>query len=469
MAVIPETSTAAASAAAARADIPDYTIAEEVALVRKITARLIPFLFFLYVIAYIDRVNVGFAKLQMNELSWLANLPDKETVYAVASGIFFIGYFLFEVPSNLLLAKVGARRWIMRIMLTWGVLACSMLFVSSVPSFYALRFALGVAEAGFFPGVLLYLTYWYTARERARIIATFMTANAVSFIVGGPLSGWILSLPTINVPVLGTLAPYQQMFLYEGLPAIFMGFVVLWYLPSNPGEAVWLSERERSLVARRLQAEAPPTRDHPPLWKTLQNPTVLQFCLVFFCLVSGMYGFNLWLPQIIKDMGVTNLEVGLLTAIPYSFSACIMVANGWHSDKMQERRWHIAIPACIGAMGLLGYAFSPHPVFSIVALTVAASGMWSTLGPFWSLPPAILRLGGASAVAAGLAMVNSVGNLGGFAGPWIVGFIKDSTKSFSLGVTCLAAMVIFGGLFVLRTRVPETPDAGDLNVRNFPK
>ena len=428
------------------------TLAEN-ALVHKITLRLLPFLFFLYVIAYVDRVNVGFAKLQMNELPWLKVLSNSETIYGVASGIFFIGYFLFEIPSNLILQRVGARVWITRIMITWGIIACAMLWVNSVSSFYTLRFLLGIAEAGFFPGVLLYLTYWFTAKERARVIALFMTANAVSYIFGGPLSGWILSQPARVLPLLGSLAPYQQMFLFEGIPAILMGFVVLWYLPSSPKEAAWLNSDERDLIESRLANEAPAIHaQHPPLWKTWQNPQVMLLCAIFTCLVLGMYGISLWMPQMIKNFGnLSDLQVGLITAIPYLCAGIAMVLNGIHSDKTQERRWHIASVSFIGMVGLIVCAFAGNnPVVGVIGLTLAAAGMWSILGPFWALAPPLLRGGGALAVASGLALINSVGNLGGFIGPFIIGYVKSTTGSFVYGLLILAGLVLLGGLLALR-------------------
>lgn len=418
---------------------------DEAALIKKVALRLIPFLFFLYVIAYLDRVNVGFAKLQMADA-----LKFNDTVYGAGAGIFFLGYFLFEVPSNLLLQRFGARRWIMRIMLSWGVVAMSMMFVNSVTTFYVLRFLLGVTEAGFFPGILLYLTFWFTAKERAKVVAWFMTANAVSFIIGGPLSGYLMT-----AKIIPGLAGWQQMFVLEGIPAILMGFVVLWYLPNGPRDATWLTEKEKDVIEARVAQEANPSGrhdiEHPPLIRTLTQPAVGVLCLCFFCFVSGMYGFSLWIPQIVKQLGdLTTLQTGFVSAIPFLISGTFMVMNGYHSDATGERAFHIFVPALFGAMGLVAYAWlDGQAVWQLVALSIAASGMWAMLGPFWAMVPGVLRIGGASAVAGGLALINSVGNLGGFLGPFAVGKVKDMTGSFAGGVYVLATFVVVGAFLAL--------------------
>jgi MFS transporter, ACS family, tartrate transporter len=417
----------------------------ERALMRKVTRRLIPFLFFLYIIAYLDRVNVGFAKLHMNTLPWFS-----ESVYGFGAGIFFIGYFLFEVPSNILLQRFGARKWIARIMITWGIIAMGMLFVNSAMSFYVMRFLLGVAEAGFFPGVLLYLTFWFTAKERAKVVALFMTANAVTFSFGGPISGILL-----DQPERWGLAGYQQLFLFQGLPAVLLAFVVLWYLPNGPQDARWLSETEKERLAARLAAEhgerpAAAPQDHGDLKAAFANPAVWLLCAVYFCLVVGMYGISLWVPQLVKNMGYTDLMVGVLCAIPYIAAGTLMVWNAVHSDKMQERRFHVMIPATLGALGLILYAvFEKQPVAALASLALAAGGMWATLGPFWAMAPMALRSAGTAALAGGFAIINSVGNLGGFIGPYTFGFVKDRAGSFTAGVIFLACSVLLGGLLAL--------------------
>lgn len=413
--------------------------------VRKAALRLIPFLFFLYVIAYIDRVNVGFAKLEMKDVSWFS-----EAIFASGAGIFFFGYFLFEVPSNLILRKVGARLWITRIMITWGLISAMMALSNSAVTFYFFRFMLGVAEAGFFPGVLLYLTFWFTRQERARVVALFMTANAVALTFGGPLSGWILD----KAKDLPALAPWQWLFVLEGVPATLIGFVVLFYLPNGPKDAKWLSEDERQVIEERLRVEekefGTPTsvadsHDSAVLKTLLRDPRVWMWCSVYFLLVFGMYGITMWLPQLLKSMsGGNNTLVGQLTAIPYFTAGIAMVANAWHSDKTSERRWHIAVPAIIGSVGLAlsGQAFMPL-WGSLVCLAVAAAGMWSTLGPFWAVPPQFLR---GTYIAAGLAFINSVGNLAGFAGPKLFGKVKADGNDFLPSLLLLASFVMAGGL-----------------------
>lgn len=419
----------------------------EKALVRKVFLRLVPFLFFLYIIAYLDRVNVGFAKLQMKEFPWM-----NDSVFGFGAGVFFIGYFLFEIPSNLLLERFGARRWLARIMVTWGIIAMAMLFTRSVPTFYGLRFALGLAEAGFFPGVLLYLTYWFTARERARVIALFMTANSVAFIFGGPLSGLLLSLN----PFFG-LVGWQQLFLWEGLPAVLMGGVVLWYLPDGPKKAAWLSESEKAIIEARLAREraSEPVAHHSPL-QAITNPAVILLCASFFCSVVGMYGISMWLPQIMDTIGLqtpngklTPLQVGLLTAVPYTAAGVCMVANAFHSDRTGERRLHVAGAALVGAVGLMGCAFFPTPLPSLFFVTVAAGGMWATNGPFWALPPHVLRRGGPGAMAGGIALINAVGNLGGFVGPFLIGKIKDATGDYAPALFTLAGSLVLGAVIMI--------------------
>jgi sugar phosphate permease len=422
-------------------DVPDT--ADDTALMRKVALRLIPFLFFLYVIAYLDRVNVGFAKLQMGQ-----QLGIGEKEYGFAAGVFFIGYFLFEVPSNLLLQRFGARKWIMRIMISWGLVAMGMLFVKSVPMFYGMRFLLGLAEAGFYPGILLYLTFWFTAKDRAKMVAWFMTANAVSFIVGGPLSGWLMT----QTIFLG-LAGWQQMFLLEGLPAILMGFVVLAYLPDGPRSARWLNEDEKVRIQARLSREAPPVSDkgdHASLMQVLKGPLVWVLCGCYFCFVAGMYGFSLWIPQIVKQLGnLTLVQAGLLTAVPFLISGSFMVASAYHSDYTGERALHICYPGLVGAAGLVAYGFLKDPALALIALSIAASGMWAMLGPFWAMVKGALGKQGPVAIAAGLAFINAVGNLGGFLGPYVVGLVKDLTKNFAMSVLTLAGFVVVGSVLAV--------------------
>lgn len=409
---------------------------------RPIILRLIPFLFVLYIVAYLDRVNVGFAQLEMKK-----DLGFSDRVYGLGSGIFFLGYFLFEVPSNLILERVGARRWIARIMLTWGIIAMAMVFTKTSTSFYVLRFLLGLAEAGFFPGVILYLTYWFTSAERGRIVGLLMTATAAANILGSPISGALLGVRGFG------LAGWQWLFLLEGLPAVALALAVLVYLPDGPQQARWLTTDQKQWMAKRMEADhrAQPDR-HVSLRAALMYPRVWQFAALYFALVVGMYGVTLWLPQIVKGFSHrNNFQVGLLTAIPYLLAAAGMVGVGIHSDARGERRLHVAIPAFIGAAGLLVSAFLHTPLLSLVAISVAAAGMWGTLGPFWALPPACLH---GRAAAGGIALINSIGNLGGFVGPYLVGYIKEATHGFTGGLLFLAGSLFVGGLIALTTSQP---------------
>ena len=431
-------------------NIPAEQQRAEAALVAKIGRKLIPFLFFLYIIAFLDRVNVSFAKMEM---TWFS-----PSVYGFGAGIFFLGYFLFEVPSNLILQKVGARFWIARIMFTWGLLAMGMAFAKSTPIFYGIRFLLGIAEAGFFPGVLLYLTYWFTAKERARMIALFMTANAVTYSFGGPISGWIMAAKPLPF-----LDGWQQMFLLEGLPAVAMAFVVLAYLPNGPKDAKWLTDDEKQLLEARMAREPGRTTAHGSFAETFRIPGVWALCATYFLMVSGMYGISLWIPDLIKKMGNFNsLTVGFLCAIPYSAAGLVMVANAARSDRAGERRLHIAIPALIGATGLACFAFVlQNPVPALAAVTIAAAGMWSILGPFWAWSSVVLAPRGAAALAAGIALVNSVGNIGGFAGPYIFGAVTEKTRFGNQGgALYLATSVLLGSLLVFLMGRSSTASSG---------
>ena len=423
---------------------------EQQAALTKAIRRLIPFLFFLYVIAYLDRVNVGFAQLQMKQ-----DLGFSKTAYGFGASIFFIGYFLFEVPSNVILQKVGARRWIARIMFTWGIVAIGMMFIHSALSFYMMRFLLGIAEAGFFPGVLYYLTTWFTSAERARIVAWFMTANAVAFIFGGPISGALLQMRGI-----GGLAGWQWLFLLEGLPAIVFAGVTLLYLPDGPAQARWLTDAQREWLLERLridQASKGP-RQHLTLGAALRSPAVWRLCLLLYTLVTGMYGLSLWMPQLIQEFhGLSEFKVGLCTAVPYICAAISMTLVAAHSDRTKERRLHVAIPALFGASGLILTALTPHqPVLGLMAMSLAAAGMWATLGPFWSLPTAFLS---GAAAAGGLALINAVGNLGGFVGPYAVGGLQDYFHNPKIGLYALAGSMTAGALlaFFLPNPPKEQP------------
>ena len=413
----------------------------ERAVVAKVTWRLIPFMFVLYIVAYLDRINVGFAALQMNQ-----DLGLSPAVYGFGAGIFFLGYFLFEIPSNLILQRVGARVWIARILITWGIIASATMLVRNAEGFFILRFLLGVAEAGFFPGMILYLTYWFPAAERARTVALFMTATAIAGVVGGPMSGAILSLHGM-----GGLAGWQWLFLLEGLPAIILGAVVFVYLPDRPEHVRWLTPEERTWLSQRLARERDAMPGHHTVRQALTSGRVWVLCALYLSLVIGTYGLSMWLPQIIQGLsGLSDFGVGLLSAVPYLAAAIAMVIVGRHSDRTGERRWHVAVPALIGVVGLVLSAYlQSAPALALAALSLAALGIWSAFGPFWSLPTTFLT---GTAAAAGIALINSVGNLGGFLGPYLVGAVRSSTQSFTGGLLILAVILLLGVVLALSLR-----------------
>jgi D-galactonate transporter len=410
---------------------------EDIAYAR-VTWRLVPLLFICYVAAYLDRVNVGFAKLQM-----LNDLKFSEAVYGLGAGIFFIGYFLFEVPSNLLLHKLGARRWIARIMISWGVISGCMMFVQTPTMFYVLRFLLGLAEAGFFPGIILYLTYWYPAARRSQVTSLFMTGIPMAGVIGGPLSGWILGA----FDGVSGMAGWKWLFLLEALPSVALGVVVLCFLDDRIDDARWLTVEQKRLLQRNIAQEHAGIEDHSALG-AFRNAKVWVLCAAYFGFIMGLYGVGFWLPSLIKASGISSpATIGWLVAIPYSAAVVAMVMTSRHSDRTGERRWHIAIPALVGAAALAVSTVVPQtPFWAIVTLTVATMGILTGLAQFWVLPPAFL---GGAAAAAGIALINSVGNLAGFASPFIVGWIKDSTGSTNIGLYVIAASLVIGGAIVV--------------------
>jgi D-galactonate transporter len=408
---------------------------------RKVFWRIIPFLMLCYGVAYLDRVNIGFAKLQM-----LDELQFSETVFGLGSGIFFLGYFLFEVPSNLLLHKLGARVWIARIMITWGLISACFMFVSSVPVFYALRFLLGLAEAGFYPGIILYLTTWFPAHHRGRIITIFMAAIPVSSILGNPLSGWIMD----TFHQVGGLSGWRWMFLIEAVPAVILGLGVLVYLDNSIRAAKWLDEEEKQALEAAIDADrkAQVGASHS-IGAAFTDPRVWLMCLIYFCFVLGQYGMSFWMPSLIAASGVSgNLNIGLLSAIPYLCTLVLMILLGRSADRTGERRWHLVAPALIGAVGFVVSAHAPNTGLAIAALSLAAAGALSCAPLFWSLPTAFLAGAGA---AAGIAVINSVGNLAGFAAPYLIGFVKDTTGDTAIGLYIIAAGLVVGALAVLTT------------------
>ncbi len=423
----------------------------EAAAYRKVTRRLIPFLFICYICAMLDRVNVGFAKLQMS-----SDLGFSETVFGFGAGIFFIGYFFFEIPSNMLLQKFGARIWIARIMLMWALISMCTSLVTSAPWFYAVRFLLGVAEAGFFPGIILYLTYWYTQKHRVRMVAAFMTANPLSNVVGGPVSGWIMETSAGK----HGLAGWQWLFILEGLPSLVVGICVLVLLSNGPRAARWLSPEEKEIILRRLaeeQKEKEETRGHGrTLGEAFRSGKVWALSAVYFGAVMGVYGMAFWLPQIVKDMGVRSTStIGLITAIPWAVAAVGMVLFGRHSDKTQERKGHVALAALTGAIGFaLAAMVGGSAIASLAALSLAVLGVMCVLSTFWSLPTALLSGTGA---AVGIALINSVGNLAGQFSPFVVGWIKDVTGQVTWGMYVLAASMVMSSVVVLLLTRERTP------------
>jgi len=417
---------------------------------RKVRWRLIPFLFLLYIVAYLDRVNVGFAAIDMNR-----DLGFSASVYGFGSSIFFLSYTLFEVPSNLILARVGVRIWIARIMFTWGAFATAMIFVNSVPTFYALRFLLGIAEAGFFPGIILYLTHWFPARERASAVGYFMTATAIAGVIGAPVSSALLQLHGS-----AGLHGWQWLFLLEGVPAMMLAPVVLIYMTERPSEAKWLTTDEREWLTREIETEHRQTEHaHVTLRAALTSIRLWIISVPYFCIVVAFYGIAFWLPQIVQGAsGLSSAMVVLLSAIPYIAAAIGMAYVGSRSDRTGERRWHVAGPCLIGALGFVLTVFvPPTPAFALTTLSIAAFGIWGTLGPYWTLPTAFLR---GTAAAGGIALVNSIGNLGGFFGPSIVGWIREATGGFTAGLLTLAAILVVGAVIVLSVRTSPTTSTG---------
>ncbi len=423
--------------------------------ISKAAWRLVPFLGLCYAVNFLDRVNVGFAALAMNQ-----DLGFTPSIFGTGAGIFFIGYILFEIPSNLALQRFGSRIWIARIMISWGLVATAMAVVSGETSFYVMRFLLGVAEAGFFPGIILYLTYWFPAAERARIVSLFMAAVPLATVVGGPVSGALLELHG-----LWGLTGWQWLFIVEGLPAIVLGVITLKFLDDRPEQAEWLSTKERAALAQTLGVEAKATREvgYAGLGQAVSRPRVLVLGLLYFCLVVGLYGIGFWMPQVIQTFGLTPLKIGFLTAVPYLFATIFMVLWGAHSDRTGERILHVALPLLLAALAFAWSAFTGPLGLTMVALTLATLGIYAAIGTFWSLPTAILTGTGA---AAGLALVNSMGNLGGFAGPSMVGVIREATGSFTAALLFLAgALALAAAIALLFGHTTRRRQAGSPRAR----
>ena len=413
-------------------------MAPESAILSKLTRRLIPFMFLLYIVSYLDRINVGFAALQLNKA-----LNFDPVIFGLGAGLFFIGYFIFEIPSNLIMERVGARVWMARILVTWGLISSAMMFVHGIAGFYVLRFLLGAAEAGFFPGMILYLTYWFPAEARGRAIARFMTATAIAGVVGGPVSGVLL-----NMHGIAGLAGWQWLFLIEGLPAVILGFVVFAILPDRPQDARWLTAAEKVWIMSRLDQEREAKRNRAATVKeAIASGRVWMLAFIYFAVITSFYGVSLWLPQIVRSFsGMSDLLVGFVSAIPYVAASLGMVSIGKSSDRHIERRWHVALSALMGAAGLTGAALSKIPAMELAALSLGAIGIWGTLGPFWAMSSESLRGTGA---AAGIALINSIGNLGGFLGPYLVGIVRSRTDDFALALLALAVWPFLGSILTI--------------------
>jgi D-galactonate transporter len=406
-------------------------------VVAKLTRRLLPFLFLLYIVAYLDRINVGFAALQMK-----GQLGFSDKVYGLGAGIFFAGYFLFQVPSNLALARFGARRWIAVIMVVWGVISASMIFVGTPRSFYLLRFLLGVAEAGFFPGMILYLRQWFPSAARARAIALFMTAAPLAGVIGGPISGLLLGVQR------GHLTGWQWLFLIEGLPAILLGGVVLVFLTDRPEIATWLSEEQRSwLVEQLAHEERPQPRASSSVFSALAEARVWMLVVVYLGVTTAAYGIGLWLPSLLRNVsGTSNFVVGLLSAIPYLATMLGMVLVAAHSDRTRERKWHLAGSAFACSIALGCAAYSTSTTADVVFLSVTLMAAFSMNGPFWATSTEMLT---ETSAAAGIALINSFGNLGGFLGPYTIGLVRTWTGSFRGGLLAVGALLAVSGTLAL--------------------
>ena len=416
--------------------------------IRKVTRRIIPLLFLLYIISYLDRANVGYAALEMNEALGLTS-----KMFGLVTGIFFIGYFLFEVPSNILMQKFGARVWITRILFTWGIISMATGFAQNATQLYIIRFLLGIAEAGLFPGIILYLTYWFRAKERASTIAMFMTAIAVSYIIGAPVSTLIIDhIHWMNVP------GWRWMFIIEGAPAVILGFVTYFYLTDRPEQAKWLTVEEKNWLISELrkdeelrEKQGQQTSSHKT---ALTDPKLWYLALIYFVYTAGTLGVGYWMPQIIKGLSsyLTNTQIGFIATIPYIIASIVM--NYWsrRSDRTGERRLHTALPLLVAGLTLLSVGMVSNPFIAMIFITISLAAMYCFKGPFWSLPTMILS---PATVAVGIAVINSIGSLGGFVGPYAVGWLKDATGKMQAGLIFLSIILIIAFILVLAIKFEQ--------------
>ena len=410
----------------------------EARTIRRISWRIVPFIMLLYFIAFIDRVNIGFAALTMNK-----DLGFSSAVFGFGAGVFFFGYFLFEVPSNIILEKVGARLWIARVMITWGIISGAFAFIESEMSFYVLRFLLGAAEAGFFPGIILYLSYWFPARNRAGVVSLFMAAAPISVVLGSPISSALLEMDGIM-----GLHGWQWMFIIEAIPAVILGVVVLFYMTDRPEKAKWLPEDERTWLVAQMNAEraSKQTAAKHSILAGLADIRVLALALVYFGTSAGLYTLGIWAPQIIKSFGLSTMAVGLLNAVPPTIAVVAMILWARHSDKTGERTWHVVIACLVAAAGLALAGGAASVVAVIAALSLVNVGISAAKPPLWAMPTMFLS---GSAAAVGIATINSIGNLGGFVGPWAIGWIKDQTGSFTGGLIFVSGLLLLSAVVTL--------------------
>ena len=403
----------------------------ERATMRKIYWRMLPFAILTYFLCYLDRINVGFAALTMNK-----DLGLDAATYGMAAGAFFWGYFLFEVPSNIILEKLGARIWIARIMVTWGLLSGATAFCTGPYSFLAVRFLLGLAEAGLFPGLVLFFTYWFPDWHRGRIISGFMLALPIAVAAGAPLSTALLELNG-----LWGLAGWRWMYIVEAAPTVVLGVVVFLYVTDRPNQARWLRSEERDWLIATLahERQSIERRRRVSLWESFWDPKVLLLSLNYFGIVTASLGMLLFLPQMVKQLGLTNMQVGWVSMIPYLCGAVGLLAWGWLSDRMGERRWNLFLGCLVAGLGLVIAGRFMGTPWAVVGMSIAAVGLYGTKGPFWSMPSMFLT---GTAAASGIAWINSIGNLGGFFGPTMVGWVKDYTGSFAGGLYVLAGLAV---------------------------
>ncbi|PWD82954.1 MFS transporter [Ignatzschineria cameli] len=416
----------------------DQTIIKDRAY-RKITLRLIPFLILLFLLAWLNRVNVGFAKISM-----LDDLQFSEAVYGLGAGIFFIGYFLFELPSNIYLEKIGAKKTLARITILWGITSAAMMFVTTPMMFYVLRFLLGVFEAGFFPGVVLYITYWFPMARRAKINGLFMTSFAIAGVVGNPLAGFIMSV----MGDVGGLSNWQWLFIIEGIPSVIAGIFVLLYLPNRPHDAKWLTKEEQDTIVADIAKDHQSVEKEGSIKAIFKEPILWLCCAIYFCIVAGNATIAFWSPSIVQALGVSNnFVIGLISAIPFLFGTVAMVWWGASSDKSNERKYHTCIATLFAGIGLIltGF-FMGNAVAAMVGLVIGSIGILAAFPVFWSLP-SLYFVGGA--VAATIAVINSVGNLAGFVAPYMIGFLKTKTDSLASGLYFVGALELLAVLLVL--------------------